>query len=216
MLPELPLYVPFRLQPGESKTIRLYMAWYVPFSLVREGLEPIDDVDVPIVPVVNERGEPAGYIDTSIQLSDKYRPWYSSRFANIEEVADYWMKNYNTLKEKTELFTDAFYATTLPAEVVEAVAANLTILKSPTIFRQYDGRMWNWEGCGNEYGSCYGSCTHVWNYAQAIPHLFPKMERTLRETEFLLVKLRMGTKHFALHFLSDPSDIIFMQQLMGS
>ena len=34
------------------------------------------------------------------------------------------MKNYNTLKEKTELFTDAFYATTLPAEVVEAVAAN--------------------------------------------------------------------------------------------
>ena len=62
------------------------------------------------------------------------------------------MKNYNTLKEKTELFTDAFYATTLPAEVVEAFAANLTILKSPTIFRQYDGRMWNWEGCGNEYG----------------------------------------------------------------
>ena len=61
--PGASLYVPFRLQPGESKTIRLYMAWYVPFSLVREGLEPIDDVDVPIVPVVNERGEPAGYID---------------------------------------------------------------------------------------------------------------------------------------------------------
>ena len=163
---------------------------------LREGLEPIDDVDVPIVPVVNERGEPAGYIDTSIQLSDKYRPWYSSRFANIEEVADYWMKNYNTLKEKTELFTDAFYATTLPAEVVEAVAANLTILKSPTIFRQYDGRMWNWEGCGNEYGSCYGSCTHVWNYAQAIPHLFPKMERTLRETEFFVSQAKNGHQAF--------------------
>lgn len=194
--PGASLYVPFRLQPGESKTIRLYMAWYVPFSLVREGLEPIDDVDVPIVPVVNERGEPAGYIDTSIQLSDKYRPWYSSRFANIEEVADYWMKNYNTLKEKTELFTDAFYTTTLPAEVVEAVAANLTILKSPTIFRQYDGRMWNWEGCGNEYGSCYGSCTHVWNYAQAIPHLFPKMERTLRETEFFVSQAKNGHQAF--------------------
>ena len=194
--PGASLYVPFRLQPGESKTIRLYMAWYVPFSLVREGLEPIDDVDVPIVPVVNERGEPAGYIDTSIQLSDKYRPWYSSRFANIEEVADYWMKNYNTLKEKTELFTDAFYATTLPAEVVEAVAANLTILKSPTIFRQYDGRMWNWEGCGNEYGSCYGSCTHVWNYAQAIPQLFPKMERTLREKEFFVCQAKNGHQAF--------------------
>ena len=31
-------------------------------------------------------------------------------------------------------------------EVKEAVAANLSILKSTTVLRQYDGRMWNWEG----------------------------------------------------------------------
>ncbi len=33
-------------------------------------------------------------------------------------------------------------------------------------------------------GCCHGSCTHVWNYAQAFPHLFPQFERGLRDTEF--------------------------------
>lgn len=50
--------------------------------------------------------------------------------------------------------------------------------------RQYDGRLWTWEGCADNWGSCHGSCTHVWNYAQAIPHLFPSLERSLRHTEF--------------------------------
>jgi uncharacterized protein (DUF608 family) len=64
------------------------------------------------------------------------------------------------------------------------VAANLTILKSPTVLRQADGRLWCWEGCSDNNGCCHGSCTHVLNYSQAIPHLFPNLERTLRETEF--------------------------------
>ena len=50
--------------------------------------------------------------------------------------------------------------------------------------RQADGRLWSWEGCSDNSGCCHGSCTHVWNYAQSIPHLFPTLERTLRETEF--------------------------------
>jgi hypothetical protein len=64
------------------------------------------------------------------------------------------------------------------------VAANLTILKSPTVLRQRDGKLWAWEGCFDSAGCCPGSCTHVWNYAQALPHLFPDLERSLRETEF--------------------------------
>lgn len=113
-----------------------------------------------------------------------YQPWYAGRFGGVKEVARYWKRNYDRLKTESELFTEAFYDTTLPPEVVEAVAANLTILKSPTVLRQSDGRLWGWEGCHDGSGCCHGSCTHVWNYAQALPHLFPELERSLRNTEF--------------------------------
>lgn len=154
------LFVPFTLKPGEKKTVRLMMTWYVPDSKLRIG----DDTT----------GAPPTF----------HKPWYSSKFKSIHEVADYWKDNYEALYKKTALFSDAFYKSSLPPEVVEAVAANLTILKSATVMRQYDGRFWCWEGSGDNWGSCHGSCTHVWNYAQAVPHLFPALERSLRNTEF--------------------------------
>ncbi len=98
--------------------------------------------------------------------------------------------------KKSELFKDAFYASSLPAEVIEAVAANLTILKSPTVLRQFDGRLWSFEGCGDTWGCCHGSCNHVWNYAQAIPHLFPALERSLRNTEFCESQREDGHQNF--------------------
>ncbi|WP_119079996.1 GH116 family glycosyl hydrolase [Chitinophaga alhagiae] len=161
--PGASLFVPFRLQPGQQKTVRLMMAWYVPDSKLRIGEDVSGD----------HPGQPKFH-----------RPWYSSRFKNIGEVAAYWNSQYDALQKRTSLFTNAFYKSTLPPEVVEAVAANLTILKSATVMRQYDGRFWTWEGCGDNWGSCHGSCTHVWNYAQAVPHLFPALERSLRNTEF--------------------------------
>ncbi len=166
--PGASLFVPFKLKPGEEKTISLMMAWYVPNTKLRMG-----DVD----PADRERVN-------NDPLLKYHKPWYSSKFNTIEDVANYWTDNYDDLKKKTKLFTDTFYKSTLPAEVIEAVAANLTILKSPTVMRQFDGRFWCWEGSGDNWGSCHGSCTHVWNYAQAVSHLFPSLERSLRDTEF--------------------------------
>ena len=99
-------------------------------------------------------------------------------------MTQFWRDNYSELRRKTQAFTDCFYDTTLPPETIEAIAANLSILKSPTTLRQTDGRLWLWEGSNDQVGSCAGSCNHVWNYAQAIPHLFPSLERTIRETDF--------------------------------
>ena len=183
--PGASLFVPFQLQPKAEKTIRLMMAWYIPTSDIRIGEDG----------KVEEKCDPAsGCCNTTSDLgmgeSEKpftganYKPWYANKFWDVYKVATYFQKNYDELLKKSELFRDAFYATTLPREVMEAVAANLTILKSPTVLRQFDGRLWNFEGCGDSSGCCHGSCTHVWNYAQAIPHLFPALERTLRHTEF--------------------------------
>lgn len=169
------LYVPVSLAPGEKKTINIYMAWYVPNSNLRLGGDPKN---------WNDNNVPANRLEKEIEDKGNYHPWYSQRFANVEEIASYLKSEYKNLRKKTELFTNTFYNTTLPAEVVEAVAANLTILKSTTVMRQSDGRMWNWEGSGDSWGSCHGTCTHVWNYAQAVPHLFPELERSLRHTEF--------------------------------
>jgi len=183
--PGASLFVPFSLVPGATKTVRLMVAWYTPLTTLHIG-EIMMNEKKDCNP---ENGCCAGPSDLGVENGKKnaspdYSPWYSSKFDNINEVIDYWRKNYAELSGKTKLFSDTFYKSTLPPEVIEAVAANLTIIKSPTVLRQYDGRLWNWEGCGDDGGCCHGSCTHVWNYAQAMPHLFPSLERSLRNTEF--------------------------------
>lgn len=183
------LYVPVELQAGDSKTIHLMMSWYVPHSDIRHG-------GIPAI-----QGEPdcdpASACCSSEYTSQFHEPWYSGRFTDIDEVAQYLESNYGDLRDQSELFSHTFYASDLPPEVLEAVSANLSILKSPTVLRQKNGALWAYEGCFDSgSGCCIGSCTHVWNYAQAIPHLFPRLERTLRETEFLQSQNETGHQNF--------------------
>lgn len=187
------VYVPFILKPDESKTIKVYIAWYVPHSDVRAGSDP---ENASVVEVKKPSACKPGPSCCEELATKYYEPWYSGKFKDVKEVAKYWRTQYTDLKGKTELFTDAFYSSDLPPEVKEAVAANLTILKSPTVLRQKDGKLWAWEGCHDQNGCCNGSCTHVWNYAQAVSHLFPSLERTLRETEFMVDQNAEGHQNF--------------------
>jgi uncharacterized protein (DUF608 family) len=165
--PGATLSVPLHLPPGASRAIVLRLAWHSGTSSMRSGDNPF------AWPWPQTQGE-------------TYRPWYAGRFKDVESVSSYWRDNYAKLRAAALRFSDCFYDSTLPPEVIEAVAANLTILKSPTILRQIDGKLWGWEGCDDSFGAPggTGSCTHVWNYAQSLPHLFPDLERSLRETEF--------------------------------
>jgi len=187
------LYVPVNLKPGEEKTVRLQMAWYVPHSDLRIGPEPTAEE---LSDVQEASCDPETGCCPPSDAGLYYEPWYSAQFEDINELTSYWSKRYSDLRSESQIFSEAFYNSSLPGEVLEAVAANLTILKSPTVLRQKDGRLWAFEGCHDDAGCCHGSCTHVWNYAQAIPHLFPALERTLRETEFEISQDPSGHQNF--------------------
>lgn len=191
--PGASMYFPMKLSPGESKTIIIRVAWYVPYSDERYGMGPGDqDFNKKLREFQQLR---SAEIPNEI-VSGFYQPWYSGRFKDINEVEDYWHRNYDELKRRTGLFTETFFSSDLPPVILEAVAANLTILKSPTVLRQKDGKFWGWEGCADDKGSCEGTCTHVWNYAQAVSHLFPSLERSLRETEFFISQNAQGHQNF--------------------
>ena len=184
------VYLKFHLLPNEEKTIRLLLAWYTPYSTVCVR------ADLP------EKVNPD-------PKTDCYRPWYASQFSNIQSVASHWTRQVEELRQKTQTFTDSFYDSTLPPEIIEAVAANLSILKSPTVLRQFDGRFWAWEGSKDDEGSCPGTCTHVWNYAQALPHLFPALERGVRETEFIASQDERGHQSFRASLPIGPTGHAF-------
>ncbi|MBK8504227.1 MAG: hypothetical protein IPL46_19690 [Saprospiraceae bacterium] len=204
--PGASLFIPFNLNPGARKRIKILFAWYVPDSNKTHGNDPEE------APCSGNSDCCPSPPEKDLAIFDKnfeapfYKPWYASRFKNIQEVCNYWLQNYADLYQKSKLFSDTFYASTLPAEVMEAIAANLTILKSTTVMRQYDGRFYTYEGSGDNWGCCHGSCTHVWNYAQAIPHLFPSLERSLRHTEFCESQNSEGHQTFRANLPIRPVD----------
>lgn len=164
--PGASLFVPVELAPGQSRIIRIRFAWHVVESCLRAG----DDPDY--------SGETRGH-----RGRETYQPWYHSQFHDIDASTAWWRDHFDDLRRRTARFRDCFFSSTVAHEVIEAVSANLSLFKSPTMLRQADGRFWGWEGLDDESGNGYGSCTHVWNYAQSMAHLFPALERTMRETE---------------------------------
>ncbi|HYF51112.1 MAG TPA: GH116 family glycosyl hydrolase [Planctomycetota bacterium] len=162
------------LAAGEEITYPLIVAWHFPNCNVVAGQAPKPK---------QECSGPNCCPPKSDEPAPAWRPYYAGQFANAQEVAEHVHRNFAELREKTLAFKNALFSSTLPDFVLDAVSANLGIIKSPTLLRQENGNLWGWEGCFANYGCCHGSCTHVWNYAQALPHLFPQLERTFREQE---------------------------------
>lgn len=186
------------LAPGASATIRILIAWHAPDSDQRCGHDPAPCRDA------EARFRRGGH-----------KPWYAGRYGDVDAVVEDVLPRLDALRRRSAAFADALHATTLPGPILDAVTANLGILRSPTVLRQTDGRLWAWEGCHDTQGSCHGSCTHVWNYAQALPHLFPSLERTLRETEFLVSQDAAGHQNFRSALPIRPGDHDFHAALDG-
>jgi uncharacterized protein (DUF608 family) len=113
------------------------------------------------------------------------RNHYATLHEDAVAVARHLAAELPGLEAATRAFHDALFGGTLPAELVDAASANLAALRSTTCFRLEGGVFAAWEGSFDHSGSCEGTCTHVWNYAQSAAWLFPELERSARRTEFL-------------------------------
>ena len=148
-----------RLLPGESKSLTFVLSWYFP---VRENYW-------------NDEKEVKG---------QKLRNYYGTRFESAWEIASHTAARLKEFEAKTRAFRDAFYSTSMPGYVLEAVSSQASILRTNTCMLLEGKQFFAFEGCDDHAGCCPMNCTHVWNYEQALAFLFPELERSMRHTDF--------------------------------
>lgn len=152
------LAVKQRILPGEEQEFRLVLAWYFPNR--SRGWWAADDCGI-------------------------IRNHYATVFSSAWDAGLQLLRNFTYLYAGSKKFSTAMRECSIPPVLRDAALRNLTVLRSPTCFRLEDGTFLGWEGCLDRTGSCHGTCTHVYNYAQSIASLFPDLEQSCRRTEFL-------------------------------
>jgi len=122
--------------------------------------------------------------------------FYTTNYTDSWDVAVKTVQNLESLEKKTAEFVDAFCTSDLPSDVKEAALFNLSTLRSQTCFRLSDGNFYAWEGCNDNSGCCFGSCTHVWNYETATAFLYGDLARIMRKVEFGIATHPSGLMSF--------------------
>lgn len=103
--------------------------------------------------------------------------YYGKRFKDASAVVAYIAENFKALHSKTILWRDTFYDSTLPYWFLERSFLTIGTLATANTYRFANDRFWGWEGVN----ACEGTCTHVWQYAQAMGRIFPSLERDCRQ-----------------------------------
>ncbi|MDR1825632.1 MAG: hypothetical protein LBR27_09970 [Bifidobacteriaceae bacterium] len=153
------------INPGETATFEFVLAWHFPNR---------------------PRGWEGHAIRQDANGDQTIKNYYATHFADALAVARHVLANLQPLEEQSRAFTQALYGSTLPEPVIETLVAGIATLRSTTCLRLEDGTFVAWEGSLDRDGSCEGTCTHVWNYAQTVAFLFPELEASARRVEFLL------------------------------
>lgn len=159
------------LKPGESKTITFLLSWYFPNRPAYYYGSDVTDI------IGNDWNQALPAEGTTI-VGNMYANWYGSSL----DVADWLHANLKRLSAETLKFHDAYYNnSSLPYWLTQRLLMPASTLATETCQWWANDKFWAWEGVG----SCVGTCTHVWNYEQMLAHLFPELERNVREkTDF--------------------------------
>ena len=120
--------------------------------------------------------------------------WYGKQFKDASEVLNYYATHQEELDRQTLKWVRTWNDSTLPYWFLDRTFVNIGSLATANTMRFGTGRFWGWEGVG----ACAGTCTHVWQYGQAMGRIFPGLERNLRETT-----------DFGVGFNADSGAIIF-------
>ncbi|MDN5725982.1 MAG: non-lysosomal glucosylceramidase, partial [Propionibacteriales bacterium] len=172
----------FDLDPGETTTVRVMIAWHFGNRYTDFGQ---------FGPSKEQWGPSRFFLGNA----------YARRHPNAEAVVDHVTDRWDTLADVTRSWVDTLRGSSLSPDQTEHLAAQAAYLRSPSCFRTATGRFHGFEGVlgastrmwnGDLGGSCPLNCTHVWNYAQAVSAFYPSLEQNMRETEFDVMQHASG------------------------
>lgn len=175
------------LAPGESRDFEFVLSWSFPNR--RRGWHGHIVLD-----------DPPG----DGPLSPTVRNHYATLWPDAWAAAEHLHRELPALEGATDAFVEALYGSTLDPVLVDAIGANIAAARSTTGFvlespnpELGEGPVFAaWEGSFDHGGSCEGTCTHVWSYAQTLAWLFPSLERSARRVEYLLETDDEGAQKF--------------------
>jgi non-lysosomal glucosylceramidase len=191
--------VRFDLAPGESRSVRILISWCFPNRIV--NFEQFG-------PMRPEWGS------SRFWLGNRYARTHGDAQAVARRVA----RDWDDLRAASLSWPETLEVSSLDDQTVRHLAAQLSLVRSPTCFQTADGRFFGFEGvrgastamsAGEFGGSCPLNCTHVWNYEQTVAKTFPTLERSMRETEFDVMQAPEG---YLPHRVLAP---VYLRQLWG-
>ncbi|MCK8475493.1 GH116 family glycosyl-hydrolase [Microbacterium aurugineum] len=189
MLAKLPrvrtgsLGVVHTVAPGESRDFEFVLSWSFPNR---------------------RRGWNGHIVFADPNLDEVVRNRYAVLWPDAWAAAAHLHTNLGELENTTDAFVEALYGGSLDPVLADAVGANIAAVRSTTGFvvespnaELGEGAVFAaWEGSFDHGGSCEGTCTHVWSYAQTLAWLFPSLERSARRVEYLLETDAAGAQKF--------------------
>ncbi|MDE3742687.1 GH116 family glycosyl-hydrolase [Maribacter polysaccharolyticus] len=169
------LAVKTTLKAGEEKTFRFLISWHFPNRQTwdKPGFQKLIKATV--------------------------GNYYTTKYSDSWDVISKTLPRLNALENSTKTFVNALLNSDIPEVIKESALFNLAHLRTQLAFRIKSGQLLGWEGLFDTYGSCFGSCTHVWNYEQTTAFLFGELAKTMREVEYKYATDDTGLMSFRVY-----------------